>query len=258
MTTEWAVITGAGNGIGKVIAQHAVKEGYRVAAWDNDAAGLETAQEELGEGCSVEHVDVADERSVEAALEALPRAPRLLVNSAGIVRFGPLLELAVPDWEKALQVNLTGTFIVGRAAARRMIAAGGGSIVNLASVNGIAAAPNAGAYSSSKAGVVMLTEHMAMEWAGKGVRVNAVAPGLIDAGMSDAINADPEVRRLREGRVPTGRLGSAEDIATVALFLGSDKAAYVTAQTIAVDGGLTKSALASMPRPQSVDSVGVQ
>jgi NAD(P)-dependent dehydrogenase (short-subunit alcohol dehydrogenase family) len=103
-----------------------------------------------------------------------------------------LLELALADWRLVLDVNLTGTFIAARAAARAMAASGrGGSIVNISSVNGVSAAPNAGAYTSSKAAVTMLTEQMALEWSTLGVRVNAVAPGLIDAGMSERINADP-------------------------------------------------------------------
>ncbi|MQA13871.1 MAG: SDR family oxidoreductase [Pseudonocardiaceae bacterium] len=254
--TKWAVVTGAGNGIGAVIARHAVKEGYTVAAWDVDAEGVKAVAADLGEACVPAVVDVTDEAAVESGLDALPQAPELLVNNAGIVRFGPLLDLPLEDWEQALRVNLTGTFLVSRTAARRMAAADGGCIVNLASVNGLAAAPRAGAYSSGKAGIVMLTEQMAMEWASHGIRVNAVAPGLIHAGMSDAIYADEEVRRVRQGRVPLGRLGSADDIANAVLFLGSDKAGYVTGQTLAVDGGLIKSTLASLPRPKSVDSVG--
>jgi NAD(P)-dependent dehydrogenase (short-subunit alcohol dehydrogenase family) len=250
-------VTGAGNGIGAVITRHAVKEGYRVAGWDVDAAGLETLAADLGPSFVPTAVDVADEDSVVAAVTALPEAPTLLVNNAGIARFGPLLTLPVADWRAAVEVNLTGSFLVGRCVAARMIEAGGGAIVNVASVNGIAAAPNAGAYTASKAAIMKLTEHMAVEWSGRGVRVNCVAPGLINAGMSDAIYADERVRRLREARVPQGRLGTAEDVADVVLFLASPKAGYVTGQTLAVDGGITKSALDRMPRPESVDSVGV-
>ncbi|MFG1617949.1 SDR family NAD(P)-dependent oxidoreductase [Nonomuraea wenchangensis] len=254
--TEWAVVTGAAQGIGAVIAEFAVKAGYRVAAWDIDGPAVERTAAEIGDGCVPSAVDVADEESVRAAAALLPEPPRLVVNNAGIVRFGPLLDLPLAEWESALRVNLTGTFIVARTLAGPMGKAGGGAIVNLASVNGLAAAPHAGAYSASKAGIVRLTEHMAMEWARLGIRVNCVAPGLIHAGMSDAIYADAEVRRVREGAVPLARLGSAEDIAAAVLFLGSEKAGYVTGQTLAVDGGLIKSTLAALPRPQSVDSVG--
>lgn len=120
--------------------------------------------------------------------------------------------------------------------------------MNIASVNGVAAATGAGAYTASKAGVVRMTEQMALEWAGHGVRVNAVAPGLIDAGMSDAVNADPAVRRRREAGVPLGRLGTAEEVAEVVLFLGSPGASYLTGQTVTVDGAVTRAVLSGIPR----------
>lgn len=250
--TSWAVITGAGSGIGAVLARHAAKDGYRVAAWDVDESAVRATATAIGEACVPSRVDITDDDAVRAAVADLPEAPALVVNNAGVVRFGPLLELSAADWRTALDVNLTGTFLVARAAAARMIAEGlDGSIVNISSINGLAAAPGAGAYTASKAGVVMLTEHMALEWGAHGIRVNAVAPGLIDAGMSDAIYADPEVRRLRSGRVPLGRLGTAQDVADTVLFLGSDRAAYVTGQTLAVDGGITRGALNAMPRARS-------
>lgn len=256
MAAKWAVITGAGSGIGAVIARAAVKQGYRVAAWDLNGDAVAALAADIGDACVATAVDVVDEAAVTAAVDALPEAPQLLVNSAGIVRFGTLLEVSLADWESALRVNLTGTFLVGRTVARRMAESGGGAIVNLASINGVAAAPNAGSYSASKAGVVKLGELQALEWAALGIRVNTVAPGLIDAGMSDAVNADPEVRRVRQGRVPLGRLGSAEDVADAVLFLGSEKASYVTGQLLTVDGGLAASVLTTLPRPKAVDTVG--
>ncbi|MGE5156469.1 MAG: SDR family NAD(P)-dependent oxidoreductase, partial [Betaproteobacteria bacterium] len=158
--------------------------------------------------------------------------------------------------EQALRVNLTGTFIVARSAARLMAAGGGGSIVNIASINGLAAAPFSGSYSASKAGVVMLSQQMALEWAPYGIRVNAVAPGLIDAGMSEPIYDDPQVRQLRQQRVPLAKLGSADDVAVAVLYFLSEQAAYVTGQTLAVDGGISIAALRALARPASVDSVG--
>ena len=253
---KWAVVTGAGSGIGAVVAGAAVKNGYRVAAWDVNREGLEALAAEIGDGCETRVCDITDEAAVEAAVAALPGAPAVLVNCAGVVRFGPLLELPLEKWELALRVNLTGTFLVGRTVARRMAAAGRGSIVNIASINGIAAAPHAGGYTASKAGVVRLSEQQAMEWASLGIRVNTVAPGLIDAGMSDAIYADAEVRRVREGAVPLRRLGTSDDIADTVLFLASEQASYITGQCLTVDGGLTKSTLANLPRPAAVDAVG--
>jgi NAD(P)-dependent dehydrogenase (short-subunit alcohol dehydrogenase family) len=252
---SWAVVTGAARGIGAVIARHAAKEGYRVAVWDVDLDAAEAVAAELGDALAFA-VDVADESSVEAGFDALGETPALVVNNAGRVRFGPLLTLSVEDWNAVLAVNLTGTFLVSRAAARRMADAGGGSIVNISSVNGIAAAPNAGAYTSTKAAILMLTEQMALEWAASGVRVNAVAPGLILAGMSDPIYADPEIRKLRQSKVPLGTLGTADDVASAVLFLASAKAGYITGQTLAVDGGLTKAAMLGLARPKAVDSVG--
>ncbi len=255
---KWAVVTGAGKGIGAVIARHLVKEGYGVAVWDVDTAAAEAVAAELGPSAVATTVDVADEASVEAGFAALGEPPALVVNNAGRVRFGPLLTLSREDWQAVVDVNLTGTFLVARAAARRMADAGGGAIVNISSVNGIAAAPNAGAYTSTKAAVIRLTEHMALEWAPHGIRVNAVAPGLILAGMSDPIYADPEIRELRQSKVPLGTLGTADDVAEAVLFLASDKAGYVTGQTLTVDGGLTKAGMMNLSRPKAVDNVGQQ
>ena len=198
----------------------------------------------------------SDEASVETAFEGFAASPDLLVNNAGIVRFGPLAELAIEDWRAVVDVNLTGCFVTARAAARRMMAAGGGAIVNVTSMNGVAPGPNAGAYGATKAAVALLTQQMALEWGPRGVRVNAVAPGLIDAGMSAPIYADPEVRHARESKVPLGRLGSAEDVARAVLFLGSDEASYVTGQNLLVDGGVTMGIIGQLPRPRSVERPG--
>lgn len=252
-----AVVTGAGSGIGAAIAHHAAKAGYDVAVWDLDADAASRVAAGIGDNATARQVNIASAESVAQAFDALSEAPALLVNNAGIVRFGPLLELSEADWRAVLDVNLTGTFLVSREAAARMIAMGGGSIVNISSVNGVSAAPNAGAYTSTKGAINTLTEQMALEWGPLGVRVNAVAPGLIDAGMSEPIYADPQVRSLRQSRVPLGTLGSAEDIAGAVMFLASDTAGYVNGQVLIVDGGLTKSAMLGLARPQSVDSVGV-
>jgi NAD(P)-dependent dehydrogenase (short-subunit alcohol dehydrogenase family) len=145
---------------------------------------------------------------------------------------------------------------MARAAALGMIANGGGAIVNVTSMNGVAPGPNAGAYGASKAGVALLTQQMALEWGPHGVRVNAVAPGLIDAGMSAPIYADAEVRRARESKVPLGRLGRAEDVAKAVLFLASEEASYVTGQNLLVDGGVTMGIIGQLPRPRSVERPG--
>ncbi len=143
-----------------------------------------------------------------------------------------------------------------RAMRKEPRFAGTGAIVAVTSMNGVAPGPNAGAYGATKAGVGLLTRQMALEWGPYAIRVNAVAPGLIDGGMSAPIYADPEVRRRREARVPLGRLGAPADVAAVVLFLLSDAAAYVTGTEVLVDGGVTPSVIATLPRPASVDTVG--
>lgn len=250
-----AVVTGGGSGIGAVIAEAAVKEGFEVSAWDIDAAKLTDLAGRVS-GITPQHVDVTDEDAVLAAFAALPEPPALVVNNAGMVRFGPLLDLPLADWEAALRLNLTGTFVVARGAARRMAEGGVGSIVNVASINGVAVAPNAGAYTSSKAAVIRLSEQMAIEWSGYGIRVNTVSPGLIDAGMSEPIYADPEARRQRTAHVPLSRLGTAEDVADAVMYLASPRASYITGQNIVVDGGITRATLARLARPARVDSAG--
>lgn len=257
MAGKWLVVTGGGKGIGAVIAQYADKAEWSVAVWDLDVDAARDVAGSLDGEAVARHVDVTDEASVRAALAELPDVPSAVVNNAGTVRFGPLMELELPDWERALAVNLTGAFVVGRAAARAMKDRGSGCIVNIASINGVAAAPYAGGYSASKAGLIMLTQQMALEWAPFGLRVNAVAPGLIDAGMSEPIYADQQVRELRTARVPLNRLGTADDIAAAVMYVVGDAASYLTGQTLVIDGGITTATLGALARPASVDSIGV-
>jgi NAD(P)-dependent dehydrogenase (short-subunit alcohol dehydrogenase family) len=124
------------------------------------------------------------------------------------------------------------------------------------SMNGVVPGPNAGAYGATKAGVALLTQQMAVEWGPAGIRANAVAPGLIDGGMSAPIYADPAIREQRSARVPLGRLGSSEDVADAVLFLLSDHAGYITGTELLVDGGVTPSIISTLPRPRAVDTVG--
>jgi len=250
-----AIVTGAGQGIGAAIASALAGAGYRVGVLDRAAEAAEAVAAELP-GAVALTADVADEASVETALDRFAARPDVLVNNAGIVRFGPLAELPAEDWRAVVDVNLTGCFVTARAVAVRMMEGAGGAIVNVTSMNGVAPGPNAGAYGASKAGVALLTQQMALEWGPRGVRVNAVAPGLIDAGMSTPIYADAEVRRARESKVPLGRLGRAEDVAAAVLFMVSDGAAYVTGQNLLVDGGVTMGMIGQLPRPRSVDRPG--
>ena len=258
---ETVLVTGAGRGIGASIAAAAAAGGWTVGVLDRDGDAAQRVAADLsGLGLALD-ADTTDEAQVEAALDALVaatgRLPTALVCNAGIVRFGPLIDVSLDDWRTVVDVNLTGTFVVARAVARRLIAAGDpGSIVVITSMNGVAPGPNAGAYGSTKAAAALLVQQMALEWGPHGIRVNAVAPGLIDAGMSEPIYADPDIRQRRSSRVPLGRLGTGAEVSAVVLFLLSDAAAYVTGTEILVDGGVTRSVIGTLPRPRGVDSVG--
>jgi NAD(P)-dependent dehydrogenase (short-subunit alcohol dehydrogenase family) len=256
MTT--ALVTGGARGIGQAIGARLAAEGWTVGLLDVSQAEADAAAAHI-DGAVGLGADIADEASVEQALDTLGGPVDLVVNNAGIVRFGPLLDLSFDDFAVVTRVNLVGTFTVARAAARRMIAAGvRGSIVNITSMNGVAPGPNAGSYGATKAGIALLTQQMAIEWGPHGIRVNAIAPGLILAGMSDPLYADPEIRAARESKVPLGRLGTADDIASMVVFLASSQSSYVTGQNILVDGGVTMSMIANLPRPKSVDRVGMK
>ena len=241
------IVTGAAQGLGQSIAEHAARAGYRVGVLD---LLLEQAQAVAADIGGVPLVaDVSDVASVEQAFDQYGETPDVLVNNAGILRTGPLLEHDLEDFRRVINVNLTSVFAVARIAAQRMKGAGrGGCIINMSSVNGINPSTQCGAYATAKAGVLALTRQMAMEWGGYNIRVNSIAPGFIDAGMQSPFFENEEIRRLRSNAVPLKRLGSADDVAACALFLASDNAAYISGENITVDGGVIHSVLMQLPR----------
>lgn len=241
------LVTGAARGIGAVIARAADTAGYRVAVLDLDLSEAATVANSLDHGVALA-ADVSDPSSVAAALDTLGSPPDVLVNNAGILRTGPLLDHSPDDFKLVLDVNLHGVFVTAQAVARGMRDAGGGCIINLSSINGIHPSPNCGAYGAAKAGVIGLTQQMSIEWGVFGIRVNAVAPGFIDAGMSTPFYENAAVRNNRANAVPSGRLGTAQDVADTVVFLASEQAAYINGQTITVDGGVINSVLAHIPR----------
>jgi len=251
-----AIVTGGAHGIGRVIVNQLASEGWHVGILDLNVADVER-EEKLPKNCVAISADVSDVNSIEKAIKQFGSTPDLLVNNAGIVRFGPLLTLAQSEFEAVVRVNLIGTFTVSRQVAALMIADDKpGNIISITSMNGVVPGPNSGAYTSTKAGVALLTKQMALEWGPHGIRVNSIAPGLIDAGMSNAVHADLEIREAREKRIPLRRLGTAQDIANLVSFLASEQSSYITGENILVDGGVTMSILSTLPRPKSVDSVG--
>lgn len=242
-----AIVTGAGGDIGACITELAVSRGYRVVAVDVQPNQIDALAHRL-DGVVPIVADITDPDSVKKAFDVFDCPLDLLVNNAGLVRFGPLESLAVQDFQDVVNVNLVGSFIVAREAAVRMKETGGGAIVNVTSMGGIHPAPGGGAYGASKAGLAQMTELMSVEWGPYGIRVNAVAPGFIDAGMSAPFFKDEAVREKRTGGVPLGRLGTAADVAQTVLYLGSEEATYITGQEIVIDGGVINSVLAQLPR----------
>jgi 3-oxoacyl-[acyl-carrier protein] reductase len=239
-----ALVTGASRGIGAAIALRLAEEGAAVAvnySGSRDAAlAVCTAIEAAGGRAVALQADVSDPASASALVEqALSELGSLdiLVNNAGITRDGLLVRMSDEDWASVIATNLTGVFSVTRAAAKVMMKARHGSIVNITSVVGIAGNAGQANYSAAKAGVIGLTKSVAKELAPRGVRCNAVAPGFIETDMTASLT-DPQ-REAILGAVALGRLGSVGDVAAAVAFLASDDASYVTGQVLAVDGGMT-------------------
>jgi NAD(P)-dependent dehydrogenase (short-subunit alcohol dehydrogenase family) len=240
-----ALITGAARGIGLATAKRFLADGWRVALLDIDADTLERTHKALsGSGNSSENTiaiccDVADRDGVGKALARIAQEfGRLdaLVNNAGIAIFKPILEVTYEDWSRVLAVNLSGPFLCTQAAAPLMRDGGGGAIVNITSISGLRASTLRAAYGTSKAGLAHLTQQQAIELASLGIRVNAVAPGPVDTAMAKAVHT-PEIRAAYHDAIPLNRYGLEEELAEMIFFLCSDRASYITGQTIAVDGG---------------------
>ena len=235
--------TGGGSGIASATARRFAAEGGRVAIADLDAPRVEAVAAEL-DGCVAIVCDVADEHSVEDAVQkAQERLGRIdcVLNAAGFVQFAPLEELSLADWNRMLAVHLTGTFLVCRAALPCLRAAGGGSIVNLASVTALVARANLAAYSAAKGGIVAFSRQLALDAAADNVRVNTVAPGSVRTPLTGPVYGRPG---MSEGHsaLPSSiqaRIAEPEEIASTACFLLSDEASFFTGALIVPDGGAT-------------------
>lgn len=236
-----ALVTGAGRGIGLAVARRFVADGWRVALLDIEQALLDAALADLAapDATLALRCDVADPAAVDAAVrQAAGRWGRLdaLVNNAGTAVFKPMLDTTPDEWARVLAVNLTGPFLCTQAAAPFMAEGGGGAVVNITSISGRRASTLRVAYGTSKAGLAHLTKQQAVELAGLGIRVNAVAPGPVDTAMAKAVHT-AEIRRDYHDAVPLARYGLETELAAVVVFLCGDGASYVTGQEIAVDGG---------------------
>lgn len=240
-TNRIALVTGAARGIGLATARRFLAEGWRVALLDIDAATLEQVVASLAEPERTLALpcDIAEPAALAAAFEKLAeRFGRLdaLVNNAGTAVFKPLLETTHEEWSRVLAVNLTGPFLATQLAAPLMADGGGGAIVNITSISGLRASTLRVAYGTSKAALAHLTKQQAVELASLGIRVNAVAPGPVETAMAKAVHS-PEIRADYRDAVPLGRYGLEEELAEAIFFLCSDRASYITGQTLAVDGG---------------------
>jgi NAD(P)-dependent dehydrogenase (short-subunit alcohol dehydrogenase family) len=241
-----AIVTGAARGIGLACARRFAADGAKVVLADIDADTGEAEAKKIGANARFVRCDVGDpsdvRKLVDAACAAFSGDIDVLVNNAGIVHAADFLELSEADFDRVLRVNLKGAFLLGQAAARKMveqIKAGKkpGAIVNMASVNAVVAIPNQVPYCVSKGGLAQLTRVMALSLAPHGIRVNAIGPGSIMTDMLRGVHNDPAAKHRLLSRTPLGRIGEPEEVAAVAAFLASDDASYVSGEIVYIDGG---------------------
>ncbi len=243
LSGQVAIVTGAGRGLGRLIAEVLARAGARIACVDVEAelaAGTVQRIEVAGGIAEALPCGVTDSRRVGEVVEAVVTkwgGLEILVNNAGITRDNLLVRMKDDQFDAVINVNLRGTFLFTRAAARPMIKGRRGRIINVASVSGMMGNPGQANYSASKAGVIGLTRTAARELAGRNITVNAVAPGFIATEMTAALG-DQIVEEVKK-RTPLGRLGKPQDVADAVLFLASEAAGFITGHVLVVDGGLT-------------------
>jgi 2-deoxy-D-gluconate 3-dehydrogenase len=237
-----ALVTGAGTGIGAAIARALAAAGADVACHGNKHVPDATAADigKLGRRAAVLVGDLRDAATADALVEGTVRelgGIDILVNNAGTIRRSPAVDFSDDDWAAVVDVNLTAVFRLCRAAGRRMVPRGGGKIVNISSLLAFQGGITVPAYAASKGGVAQLTKALANEWAGKGVNVNAIAPGYIHTDNTAALAADPVRNRQITERIPAGRWGEPADLGGAAIFLASRASDYVSGHVLVVDGG---------------------
>ena len=242
MSGKSGIVTGGARGIGRELAAAFAAAGARVAIWDTDGDAARAAATEVGAGAIADTVDVTDENGVGAAVETVLGAfgqIDFLINNAGIRHVAPIAEEPVDAWRRTIDVNVNGTFICSKAVIPAMVAAGGGHIVNLASMAGELALRERAAYNTSKAAIVGLTKSIAVEVGDAGVYCNAVAPGVIETPLSAPYFEDESMVKVLRENSPMGRWGQVDEISGPVLFLCSPESSFVNGVTLFVDGGWT-------------------
>jgi gluconate 5-dehydrogenase len=244
LTGTTALVTGSGGGLGLAIATGLARAGAAIVLNGRNVDKLQSAAETLRRDELTVHTaafDVTDEQAVAEGLDRIEAdlAPLdILVNNAGVQKRHPLEQFPVDDWQMVLDTNLTGPFICGREAARRMIPRKAGKIIHICSLMSEVGRPTIGAYSASKGGLKMLTRQMALEWGKHNIQVNGIGPGYFATEMTQSLRDDPEFNGWICGRAPMGRWGEPGELIGPAVFLASRASSFVTGQVLYVDGGI--------------------
>jgi 3-oxoacyl-[acyl-carrier protein] reductase len=234
-----ALVTGASGGIGGAIARALHAQGATVSLSGTRTEPLEKLKAELGERAHVLPADLGDPAAIEGLLKAADAALGgidILINNAGLTRDNLALRMKDEDWQKVLDVNLTAGFRLARGAMRGMMKKRWGRIIGITSIVGVTGNPGQANYAAAKAGMIGMSKALAQEVASRGITVNCVAPGFIETQMTDALNEDQKARIM--ATIPAGRLGQSAEIAAAVIYLASPEAAYVTGQTLHVNGGM--------------------
>ena len=244
MAGKTALVTGSSRGLGRAMAEGLAAAGAKIILNGVNPERLAEAAKEMGQaGFSVSAAcfDVVDEKAVVAAFERFDAegvAVDILVNNAGIQLRKPMVELTTPEWQKVIDTNLTSAFVVGREAAKRMIARGAGKVVNIGSLTSELARATVSPYTVAKGGIKMLTKAMAAEWGGSNIQANAIGPGYMITDMNQALIDNPTFDAWVKGRTPAKRWGRPEELVGAVVFLSSKASDYVNGQIIYVDGGM--------------------
>ena len=240
LSGKTALVTGASGGIGGAIATALHGQGARVVLSGTRMAALESLHAALGERVFISPCDLADKAAVDELVkkaEAAAGAPiDILINNAGITRDNLFMRMKDEEWDQVIAVNLSAAFRLSRAVLRGMMKKRWGRIISVTSIVGVTGNPGQGNYAAAKAGLIGMTKSLAAEVASRNITVNTVAPGFITTAMTDALTEDQKTALL--ARVPAGRLGEPRDVAAAVAYLASDEAAYVTGQTLHVNGGM--------------------